>query len=272
MPKYPYETYSNLKSTSNNSTTNKERAVGYFKLKPNEKAVVRFAYASPSELEVVTIHEVRVKDKFRTIVCLRTANEPIDNCPLCANGSSLKARVYVKLLRYVLDETGKVVKVSPEVANWPKKYADVLMARYNEYGDLKDNLFTITRVGSGMETSYEIQYANPVKYSEANGFVKDFSAFDNFDLSGHSYTEKTKEEIEEFLQTGDFPYKKHVNNESKNLESLELSVEEEQAVLGKAPVSQETIVERPVAPQQPQQQTSSDDFTFARPRRTYDIQ
>ena len=192
MPKYSYETYSSLKSNDKN---NNERKVGYFKLKPGEKAIVRFALATPEDFEIVTIHDVKVKDKVRSVVCLRTAKDPIDVCPLCANGTQLKARFFVKLLHYVLDETGKVIKVSPEVANLPKKYADVLSARFNEYGDLNANLFTITRIGAGLETSYDIQYANPVKYSEANGFVKDFSAFEDFDLAHHSYTERSKEDI-----------------------------------------------------------------------------
>ena len=282
MPKYSYETYSDMKSTSNQK---KERKVGYFKLKPGEKAIVRFVYATPKEFEITTIHEVKVKDKVRSVVCLRSAKDPLDACPLCANGTPIKARFFVKLLHYVQDETGKVVQVSPEVANFQKKYADILSARFNEYGDLCNNLFTITRIGSGVETSYDIQYANPMKYTEANGYVKDFSAFEDFDLAHHSYTERSKEDIEEFLQSGEFPMPKRNQNNST------LTTREDGIQVGGAPVfnsvEEERQVEQALSPtpapkyddmpsptvQQPQQpQQSSDDFTFARPRRTYDIQ
>lgn len=279
MPKYSYETYSDMKSDTTTQQKNNERKVGYFKLKPGEKAVVRFAYGSATELEITTVHEVKVKDKFRTIVCLRTAKEPLDACPLCANGTPLKARAYVKLLHYILDETGKVTQVSPEVANFPKRYADVLMSRYNEYGDLRDSLFTITRIGTGMDTSYDIQYANPVKYSEANGFVKDFSAFEDFDLAHHSYAERSKEDIEEFLQSGEFPLPKKATTgvgtaEVQDVDRVSYSPRQDTTNINPAPVKTVTAPvpsddELPVSPAKPTQ--SSDDF-MQRPRRTYDIQ
>ena len=204
MPRYSIDTC----PTTTKQQNNRERKVGYFKLGPNEKAIVRFAYASAREIEIATVHEVKVKDRFRTVLCIRDAKEPLDACPLCANGTPIKSRAYVKLLRYELDEQGKVANVFAEVANWPKKYADTLAVRNNEYGDLQDSLFIVTRMGTGKETSYDISYANPMKYNEANGFVKDFSDFEDFELAHHSYMERSKEDIEEFLQSGEFPFKK----------------------------------------------------------------
>ena len=271
MPKYSYETYSDMRGTASNN--NDQKKVGYFKLKPGEKALVRFAYATPKEFEIATVHEVRVKDKFRTILCLRSAQEPLDKCPLCAQGTPLKSRFFCKLIHYVQDEKGNIVPMA-EVANWPKKYSDTLNARFQEYGDLQDNLFTVTRLGTGTDTTYDIQFANPVKYSESNGFVKDFSAFEGFDLAHHSYAERTKEEIEEFLQSGDFPMKK------KEAPKLESSIPQQQVPqsMVKPTVPSDDLVNVMEEPtrvfERPQQQSStpSDDITFSRPRRTYDIQ
>ena len=285
MPKYSYETYSDMRKETSD-TNKRERKVGYFKLQPNEKAVVRFAYVEPKEFEIATVHEVKVQDKFRTVVCLRSAKDDISACPLCVQGAPLKARFYAKLLHYVVKEDG-TVEVLPEVANWPKKYADVLRARFNEYGDLKDNLFTITRIGTGKDTSYDIQYANPVKYSEANGFVKDFSAFEDFDLAHHSYTERTKEEIEEFLKTGDFPMRKKETTTGVGTIVSPVPTDDEVPVDVKPQAntytykSQENvrtlqdvpnIQDVPVSQATPQRGAPVSDITTNRPRRTYDIQ
>lgn len=305
MPKYSYETYSDMKSTTNNNSQRQRSKVGYFKLKPGEKAVVRFNYGSASELEIVTIHEVKVKDRLRTIVCLRSANEPLDNCPFCAGGLPLKARVFVKLLHYVQNADGSITAV-PEVANFPKKYADILMARFNEYGDLRDSLFTITRIGAGVDTTYDISYANPVKYSEANGYVKDFSDFENLDLAHHSYSEKTKEEMEEYLQSGEFPMPKKATtgvgtSEVPNMNRIDTNPVPGTTYMNPTPTKTVTSpvpeeddipvqVSKPVEKtwengylmpdstptvQQPAPQVQpskpAEDFTVNRPRRTYDI-
>ena len=275
MPKYSYETYSDIKSTTNNNNSRQRSNVGYFKLKPGEKAVVRFNYDSASELEIVTLHEVKVKDRLRTIVCLRSASEPLDKCPFCASGLPIKARVFVKLLHYTQNADGSV-KVTPEVANFPKKYADVLMSRYNEYGSLRDNLFTITRIGSGVETTYDIQYANPVKYSEANGYIKDFKDFETLDLAHHSYSEKTREDMEEYLQSGDFPMRKRDNQTvaSPVPEDDDIPVQTSKPVEktwenGYLMPDSIPTVQQPAPQVQPSK--PAEDFTVNRPRRTYDI-
>lgn len=208
MPRYSLDT---CPKQETGQTNNKERKVGYFKLQPGGRAIVRFAYKSAREIEIATIHDVDIKDMHRQVLCIRDAKEPLDNCPLCASGKPIKSRAYVKLLRYELDAQDRVVAIHPEVANWPKKYADTLALRNNEYGDLQDSLFVVTRQGAKLETTYDITYANPMKYNEANGFVKDFSAFDDFDLAHHSYLEKSKEDMEEFLQSGEFPFRKKTN-------------------------------------------------------------
>lgn len=277
MPKYSLDTCPAFTKQQDN----KERKVGYFKLGPGEKAIVRFAYTSAREIEIATVHEVKVKDKYRTVLCIRDAKEPLDTCPLCANGTQIKSRAYVKLLRYELDEQGKVTNVFAEVANWPKKYADTLAVRNNEYGDLQDSLFTVTRMGTGKETSYDIQYANPMKYNETNGFVKDFSDFEGFELAHHSYMERSKEDIEEFLQSGEFPMPKKNNQEQVNqVNSMQQPVLEQQV-----PVTQtrfNTVVPQPTyehvstnpveqsTPCTPQRVDTNSDF-MQRPRRTYDI-
>lgn len=272
MPKYSYETYEDLRKSSQQK---KERKVGYFKLKDGEEALVRLVYSSPKEFEIATVHEVKIKESFRRVLCLRDAREPVEKCPLCASGSQVKARFFMKLIRYVVDEFGKVTGAFAEVANLPKKYSDTVNSLIVEYGDLKDQVFKIKRTGSDKDTTYTFMYANPVKYSEANGFVKDFSAFDDFDLAHHSYLEKTKEDMEEFLQTGEFPFNRKETTQDtpigNNLEKLEVPEEDVNKVLGHPGVQQEE--DDFVAPfSRPAQESTPTrmDGGQARPRRTYD--
>lgn len=264
--KYSYETYADLRKEATTKKASQPRKVGYFKLKPGESAIVRFDYSTPAEFEIVTVHEVKVQDKFRTVACVRSVKDPVSMCPLCASGVPVKDRFYVKLLHYVEDASGNIT-VQPEVANWARKYADTLKARLNEYGDLKENLFKITRIGSGMETTYDITYANPVKYSAEKGYVKDFSAFEDFDLAHHSYTERSKEDIEEFLQTGEFPIPTKKEKEEPQVSLV-------------MPESDEDLIhpfETKVVPTQTgttttttTPATTTTDTTTVRPRRTYD--
>ena len=206
MSRYSYETYAEMQKANAQAKTKKLSKVGYFKLSDGEEAIVRFNIASPADLEIVTTHTVKVNDRFRNVSCLRdSVKESLDKCPLCASGVETKTRVYVKLLRYNIDELGKVTSVDSVVANFPKRYADNLNTLIQEYDDLRPQIFKIERTGSDKNTTYTIVYGNPIKYSEANGFVKDFSDFEGFDLVPHSFIERSKEDIETYLATGDFP-------------------------------------------------------------------
>ncbi len=270
MPVYSYDTYQDLRKSNLSSASKPPRKVGYFKLNDGEKAIVRFDYDTPSEFTIATIHEVKVQDRFRSVVCLKDKRDATSTCPLCESGAPLKERFFVRLVRYSVDEsTGKVTPVA-EVANWPKGYADVLRARINEYGSLKDNLFTVTRMGTGKDTKYDITFANPVKYSEANGYVKDFSAFEGFELAHHSYMERSKEDIEEFLHTGNFPF--HKKNEGKEGEAPKQETSNV-SYASSAPTPSVTPTPTTSVPTEPARNTTtySPESSTVRPRRTYDI-
>ena len=294
MAKYSYETFADLKKANSQNNTRPKSPVGYFKLNDGEEAIVRFNYSSLSEFDIVTIHNVKVGDKFRKVSCLRVdGREPLDNCPLCAKGEPVNTRFFVKLIHYKKDETGKVV-ATPEVANFPKRYVDVISQLMNEYGDLRDHIFKITKSGSGLQTTYSILFANPSIYKEELGYVKDFSAFasDKFDLAHHDYLEKSKEDIEEYLRTGEFPYHKQAQTvETQSVPgSLQMPTDKEvDAMMGMQKTPEQVFDEQvsrelpPIPEVQPTQQvyqqpmyqqpvanTQQTDPT-SRPRRTYEV-
>jgi hypothetical protein len=83
-------------------------------------------------------------------------------------------------------------------------------------GNLKDVLVMITRNGKAgdMQTTYSVEIipaTHPVFKPEM--IPADFSAFNNFNIAKHSYWEKTVEEINTFLATGQFPERAQNNNQ-----------------------------------------------------------
>lgn len=199
MAQIDYDSYSS-RPASTNQSTNK---VGYFALKDNgDEAIVRFAYASPKDFDLVTVH--RVQDKttgyWRNVSCLRDVNDPVEYCPLCQKNVKLATKFFVKLIEYVQDENGTIVAV-PKVWERPAVFARELKSKFDEYG--YDCVFKIKRHGAkgDMQTKYDVLFANPAKYN-VNDYPADFSGFQNFRLDKHSYNNKTFEEITEFLSTG----------------------------------------------------------------------
>ena len=84
-------------------------------------------------------------------------------------------------------------------------------------GDLKNALVLITRNGKAgdMQTTYSMDILpadHPV--FKPDMIPADFSAFNNFNIARHSYWEKTAEEIQAYLTTGQFP--ERANTQSTN--------------------------------------------------------
>ena len=73
--------------------------VGFFSLRDDgDEAVVRFAYNSPDEFEVFTVHPVTIDGKFRKVNCINDLRLGVHSCPLCAAGVQLQQRFYIRLI------------------------------------------------------------------------------------------------------------------------------------------------------------------------------
>ena len=208
---YSYETYASYKSKSGQGQSKPRSNVGYFKLVDDgDEAIVRFDYDSPSELVMAHVHDEPVgNNKHRRVLCLReNARDDMAKCPLCSRGDKYFAKVYLKLIEYAKDEHGKVV-AQAKVWERPESFADEIVEYINNYGGIKDVVFKIKRKGArgSMDTNYILTPMPSTIYNEANGYAKDFSEFENFYLYPHSFMSKTKEEIEEYIATGEFPYR-----------------------------------------------------------------
>lgn len=194
--------FNNIQS-SDNSTSN---SVGFFQLKNDgDEAIVRFAHDTVDSFELLTTHDVSYNGKFRKVNCVRNPQEPLENCPLCAKGQKISQRIFIHLVQYVQDETGKIVAL-PKVWDRPVTYAYKLKSLIEEYGPLTDSVFKIKRHGAAgsRETSYDILFCNPAMY-DSNIYPKNFNAFDNYKSLGVIVMDKSFDELLTFATTGVFP-------------------------------------------------------------------
>ena len=197
----------NYTQPNSNSTTTFTR-VGYFNLKNDgDEALVRFNYSSPEELVKTTVHTFFNKSngRYTSVSCLRGQNDSIDSCPLCKSGDRVQLRTYLQLLVYTRDNTTGAITYTPMIWNKPGTFANTVAAKMEEYGDLKNCIFKIRRHGQDAKSAtYDLIRVNPNVYNDET-YIKDFSAFINFDITRHSYYEKSYDDLVTYVETGTLP-------------------------------------------------------------------
>lgn len=169
---------------------------GYFSLK-NDKDVarVRFLYDSIDDVEGYAVHEVTVDDKKRYVNCLRSYNEPIDTCPFCAAKKHQTVKLFIPL--YNVDEDR--VQVWERGKKFFAKISSIC-SRYASKDSLVSHVFEIERNGKKGETTttYEIYEVD-----------RDNTTMDDLpeasDPIGSIILDKSAEDMEYYLQEGQFP-------------------------------------------------------------------
>lgn len=211
MAQFDYNTWKNNAPT--NSNNNDGTKVGFFKLKNNgDEALVRFDVQSVADLLFASIHQLGQATKWMKVSCLNTIGTPTNVCPLCAasqSNPSLKAtqKLYLKcLVSYKDASTGTWSAPVPVIWERPAGFAAEIANKLKDYGSLRSYLFKITRNGAAgdMKTTYSLDFAMPQVF-KPEMIPEDFSAFNNFQISKHSYWEKSIEDINTYLRTGAFP-------------------------------------------------------------------
>ena len=192
----------------NNNTFN--NSVGFFSLKNDgDSAVVRFMYDDIASLEAssFSVHDVVVNQKHRKVSCLREPEEPFNKCPLCASGNAAKQKFFIHLVQYVLNPTTGQIEAQPKIWERSVSYAFKLRDFLNEYGPLSQVLFKITRKGAAgsTDTDYNIMFLyNPEVYNEVNYPIL-LDAFKDHKILGGLVMQKTFDEVNTFITTGEFP-------------------------------------------------------------------
>ena len=182
-------------SQSNNSGSGIK--VGYFNLKNDQdEAVVRFMHDSPEDFDLLVVHKTQDENgRFKSVNCLRNPSDPIDMCPICADGGKTDYKIYIHMLEYVRQEDGSI---KPLARVWERSsaYAKKLANLMNEYGPLSDCLFKVKRNGAkgNLKTEYDIMFASEKVYP-SSVYVKDTSLLEGYQALGHAVLDKSYEEL-----------------------------------------------------------------------------
>lgn len=192
--------------STNGTSKSTSPKVAFFSLKNDgDEAIVRFNYGSVTELSKTTIHTFFDKgtNKWTNVDCLKGQNDTVDACPICKSGTKPSLRSFIQLIVYTKDAAGNVV-CTPSIWNAPGKFANSLSSYITEYGDLRDCLFKLKRVGSGTSTTYSPIYLNPMVYKD-DIYKKDFSVFVDYSPKGKCYKVKSFEDLQSVVLTGALP-------------------------------------------------------------------
>lgn len=169
----------------------------YLQLKEDgDIAKVRFYIESMNDLKFYVVHEIQVNGKKRYVNCIRTYDQPIDDCPLCAQALQNKElKTTVKMFLPVLDLSDNQVKLFER----GKTFKDEIMGHIRRNAPLVNYPCEIERSGAKNDTSttYKVY---PLAQEKDNTMIKDLPEFD--DLLGSYVLDMTFEEMNEYLQSG----------------------------------------------------------------------
>lgn len=170
---------------------------GYFSLKDDKDiARVRFMYNSIDDVEGFAVHEAEVDGKKRYVNCLREYNEPIDNCPFCADKQFQTAKLFIPI--YNIDEDR--VQIWERGKKFFAKISSIC-SHYASNTDLVSQEFEIERNGKSgsTQTTYEIY---PVGQPD-DTTLEDLPEVP--EILGSVVLDKTADDMEYYLKENQFP-------------------------------------------------------------------
>lgn len=168
-----------------------QNAGSFFQLKDDkDTAKVRFLYETIEDVQGYVVHEIEVDGRHRYVGCLRSYNEAVDKCPLCADGYKPIPKLFLKLYNEDTQEA--------QIWERGKSYFQRIASLASHYNPLCNEIVEVERNGKkgDMQTKYEFY---PLENSEFN--------LDDIECSeplGTIILDKTADEMRDFLQTGDF--------------------------------------------------------------------
>ena len=156
---------------------------------------VRFLYNNEDDVEGFSVHKVKIGDKERYVNCLRTYKDPIDNCPFCRNRESTQVKLFIPV--YNIDEDQ--IQIWDRGKKMFEKMSSIC-SRYAKKDNLVQHIFEVERHGKPKDTSttYEIYEVE-----------SDDTQLDDFEdipkILGGLVLEKSAEDMEYYLEAGEFP-------------------------------------------------------------------
>ena len=186
---------------------------GYFSLKKDKDvASVRFLYDSIDDVEGLSVHEIKLGDKKRYVNCLREYNDPVNVCPFCKSGKYTTAKLFIPV--YDIDNDKLLI--------WErgKKFFQQLSGLMSRYPNFVSHTFEVERHGASGDTSttYGIY-----ETGQDDTTLDDMPEVPN--IVGSIVLDKSAEEMEYFLDNGDFPSDGGASRGRQSRESREESRE-----------------------------------------------
>lgn len=225
MANFSYADYQNVVAQA--QANGDGAKVGYFKLKNDgDIAIARINIGSTDELMFASVHTIGTGGRWIKVSCLNPLGSNNGGCGLCtahasnpngAVGKSAK-KVFIPMMVSYRDPNADGGYTAPIPVIWdrPAAFSRELANKLMIAGDLRNTLVLITRNGKAgdMQTTYSMDILpsdHPVFKPEM--VPADFSAFNNFNIARHSYWEKTADEINVYLTTGQFPERTQTNTQ-----------------------------------------------------------
>jgi hypothetical protein len=181
----------NMNEADNYGTAN---SGSFFTLK-NDKdtAKVRFLYKTIDDIEGYAVHRVNVDGKERYVNCLRSYNEPVDNCPFCKAGIKVQPKLFLKLYN---EDNGEC-----QIWERGKTYFQKLGSLAARYNPLCDEIIEIERNGKpkDMKTDYVFY---PINNEPIN---LDDEQYQCSEPLGTIILDKSFDDMQDYIETGEFP-------------------------------------------------------------------
>ena len=254
---FNFAQYQQIAAQEQSQSSGDGTKIGYFKLSDDgDIAIARINLGSTDEFMFAAVHTLSVGGKWLKVSCHNPLGMNNDGCALCSayqanpKGSISKSakKMYIPMIVSYRDAQSTTGYTPPTPVIWerPAQFSRELANKLMVAGDLKSVLVLITRNGKkgDMQTTYSVDVlpeTHPVFKPEM--IPADFSAFNNFNIAKHSYWEKTAEEINTFLTTGQFPQAAQ-NTNQQTVNNAATSANAYAAPAYQAPVTQAA----PVAP------------------------
>lgn len=225
MANFSYSDYQNVVAQAQANGEGNAK-VGYFKLKNDgDIAIARLNIGSTDDLMFASVHTIGMNGKWLKVSCLNPLGSYNGDCGLCSafnanpKGAVGKAakKLFIPMIVSYRDPNAATGYTAPAPVIWdrPAAFSREIANKLMVAGDLRNTLVLITRNGKAgdMQTTYSVDILpaeHPVFKPEM--IPVDFSAFNGFNIAKHSYWEKTAEEIQAYLTTGQFPERAQAAN------------------------------------------------------------
>jgi hypothetical protein len=226
MANFSYNDYQNVVAQAQANGEGSAK-VGYFRLKNDgDIAIARINIGSTDEMMFASVHSVGANGRWLKVSCMNPLGVNGGQCGLCAahtsnpNGPVGKSakKLFIPMLVSYRDPSAEGGYTTPAPVIWdrPAAFSRELANKLMIAGDLRNTLVLITRNGKAgdMQTTYSMDILpenHPVFKPEM--VPADFSAFNNFNIAKHSYWEKSADEINAYLTTGQFPERVQTNTQ-----------------------------------------------------------